>query len=196
MIALSPAAAALYDSINAAASPDELDALSCIIWGRYGADECQYLTEAIPSRKPRRDGMSPQPIAKLHGRVASRFAPRPCRARQTGEQRTKRRERKRILGGSSAMPDTMRRHYTEGERAALCIIAFEIKRQGRCTLSIDEIGDRAGVGRTTVQNALHQARLLGHIAKRRQESHEHCPGHFRRLAGLDQARTISSAWTG
>jgi hypothetical protein len=95
--------------------------------------------------------------------VATRFTPRTCRRRLTGEERAKRRERKRMLGGWSAMPDYMRRHYTEGERAALSVIAFEVKRQGQCELSIDEIGDRAGVGRTTVQNALHQARLLGHV---------------------------------
>jgi hypothetical protein len=68
-----------------------------------------------------------------------------------------------MLGGSAVMPDNMRHHYTEGERAVLCIVAGEVKRQGVCELSIDEIGDRAGVGRTTVQNAMHQARLLGHI---------------------------------
>ena len=68
-----------------------------------------------------------------------------------------------MLGGSSALPDAMRHHYTEGERAALCIVAFEIKRQGICDLSIDEIADRVGVGRITVQNAMHEARRLGHL---------------------------------
>lgn len=55
----------------------------------------------------------------------------------------KRRHRKRMLGGSSALPDTMRHHYTEGERAALCVVAGEVKRQGVCDLSIDDIADRA-----------------------------------------------------
>ena len=65
-----------------------------------------------------------------------------------------------MLGGSGCMPATM---YTEGERAALCVISGEIKRQGLCELSIDEIAARAGVCRTTVQNAIHEARLLSHI---------------------------------
>jgi hypothetical protein len=61
------------------------------------------------------------------------------------------------------MPDTMRHHFTEGERAAMCIVAGEVKTRGICELSIDEIGDRAGVGRTTVQNAMHEARRLGFL---------------------------------
>jgi len=94
---------------------------------------------------------------------ASRFTPRPCRRRLTDQEPVKRRDRKRMLGGSSALPDTMRHYYTEGERAVLCVIAGEVKRHGMCDRSIGEISDRAGVGRTTVQNTLHQARLLGHL---------------------------------
>jgi len=71
--------------------------------------------------------------------------------------------RKRMLGGSSALPDSLRKYYTEGERAVLCVIAGEVKRQGVCDLSNDEIGDRAGVGRTTVQNTVHESRRLGHL---------------------------------
>ena len=52
------------------------------------------------------------------------------------------------------MPDDIRCHYTEGERAVLCVVAGEVKRQGISDLSIDEIAARAGVSRTTAQNAL------------------------------------------
>jgi hypothetical protein len=168
MNALSVHAAAIYDKINAATSPSELEELSVAIWKIYwpsiiGDADAQYLTEAIQQRKPSRSYMTATPVSALRGRVSSRFAPRPCRRRLTAEERVKRRERKRILGGSSAMPDTMRHHYTEGERAVGCVVAGEVKRVGICELSIDEIADRAGVGRTTVQNWQHEARRLGQI---------------------------------
>jgi hypothetical protein len=51
----------------------------------------------------------------------------------------------------------MRQHYTEGQRAVLCIVAGEVKHHGVCDLPIDKIGALAGVGRTTVQTALHIA---------------------------------------
>lgn len=57
------------------------------------------------------------------------------------------RYRKRMLGGSSAMLDTMRHFYTEGERAVGCVVAGEVKRRGYCDLSIGELADRAGVAR-------------------------------------------------
>jgi hypothetical protein len=68
-----------------------------------------------------------------------------------------------MLGGSSCMPPKMSLEYTEGERAVMCIIAGEIKHHGLCDLSIDEIAARAGVCRTTAQNAMHEARRLRHI---------------------------------
>jgi hypothetical protein len=81
-----------------------------------------------------------------------------------GARRRHRQGRKRMLGGSSALPDTLRHHYTEGERAVLVIVAGEVKRHGIYNLPIDEIADRAGVGKSTVQNAMHEARRLGHVA--------------------------------
>jgi hypothetical protein len=209
MDALSPAATFVYDKLNAATSPAELDQILDAIWrlhwprGELSSTEAQYLTEAVERRKPRRGTIAAQPISKLQGRLSSRFTPRPCRRRLSSEERTKRRHRKRMLGGSSAMPDTLRGHYTEGERAALCIVAFEIKQRGFCDRSIDEIAVRAGVGRTTVQNALHQGGFLGMSTSRsdRREVQRISPmlsGLFPRTGyrGSDEVLRRHAVWIG
>jgi predicted DNA-binding protein (UPF0251 family) len=160
---------ALLDIINACSDVEHLDEACRLIWkdwgeGKISDGESTYLVEAIQRRRPDGRRMAPghaTQIGRVNGRVISRFAPRQCRRRLSDDERIVRRMRKRRLGGSSALPDTLRHHFTEGERAVLCIIAFETKRHGVCNLSIDEIADRAGVGRTTVQNALHEARRLG-----------------------------------
>jgi hypothetical protein len=61
------------------------------------------------------------------------------------------------------MPSNLRCHYTEGQRAVLCIIKGEVKHHGLCDLPIGKIASLAGVCRTTVQTTLHEARRLGHI---------------------------------
>ncbi len=71
-----------------------------------------------------------------------------------------------MLGGSSALPDNLRHHYTEGQRSVLCIVAGEVKRHGICDLPVDKIAALAGVCRTTVQTTMHEARRLGHITIR------------------------------
>lgn len=93
-------------------------------------------------------------------RALNRVIPR---QRQRSPDREASRHRRRTLGGSSSLPDTLRHHYTEGQRAVLCIVAGEVKRTGVCDFPIDKIAALAGVCRTTVQTTMHEARRLGHI---------------------------------
>jgi hypothetical protein len=162
-----PATRALYDGINACQSADQLDVAARLIWERYSVgavndDEASYLTSCIERRRPLSRRTSPEkfaPVSKMNGRI-SRFLPR---QRQRSPDRKASRDRRRMLGGSSALPDGLRQYYTEGQRAVLCIVAGEIKHHGACDLPIDKIAALAGVCRTTVQTTIHEARRLGHI---------------------------------
>jgi len=71
--------------------------------------------------------------------------------------------RKRKLGSSGSLPVDLREHYTEGERAALTVIAGEIKQHGICELAIDHIAAVSGISRTTVHNAVRKAQRLMHV---------------------------------
>ncbi len=106
----------------------------------------------------------PASPANLHSGGAqhflSAFEPRRIQRRSDPSASKKRR---RMLGGSSGLPDTIRHHYTEGERAALFVVAGEVRKRGFCDLPIDRIAATAGVGRTTVQNAFREARRLAHL---------------------------------
>jgi hypothetical protein len=62
------------------------------------------------------------------------------------------------MGGASELPERIRERYTHGEQAALVIVVREVMKKGCCDLCIDQIAAMAGVGRTTVQNALRKAR--------------------------------------
>jgi len=166
---LSTAAAyTLYDAINRAQSAEELHELARSVWQGYGAgalsdDDASFLGGSIERRRPRWRNTAPgfhKSVGDLASRVGSRFTPR---QRPRSLDRKASRDRRRRLGGSSALPDTLRHHYTEGQRAVLCIIASEVKHHGYCDLPIDKIGALAGVCRTTVQTTLHEARRLGHI---------------------------------
>lgn len=172
MKVLSAAASAKYDAINTAGSREALDDLGRLLWeqwgrGELGDDEAMFLNAAIDERRPlgRRHANLPEavtmkPVGRLNGRLGSPFTPR---QRPRSPNRKASRDRRRRLGGSSALPDALRHHYTEGQRAVLCIVSGEVKHHGVCDLPIDKIAALAGVCRTTVQTTLHGARRLGHI---------------------------------
>ena len=122
--------------------------LSAALWKAYGAglvseDEAQALAEAIQARKaipaappqPRRIGSRPRAPESL--------------------------ERRRRWVCSGWMPPQIASRFTPGEAAALAVVASQAAKHGRCDLALDHIAALAGVGRTTVRNALAEARRLG-----------------------------------
>lgn len=138
----------------------EIESLVWKEWGvgRITETEAQFLSETIGRMKS--IGQTARAVGAIASRLGSRFV---SRQRPRSPDREASRARRRQLGGSGALPDPLRQNYTEGQRAVLCVIAGEVKKSGRCGLPIDRIGALAGVGRTTVQTTLHEARRLGHI---------------------------------
>jgi hypothetical protein len=72
-------------------------------------------------------------------------------------------ERRRSWAASGHLPPRLAAHFTMGEAAVLAVIAIEVRRQGRCTLTIPHLASLAGVGRSTAKRALSAAHALGAI---------------------------------
>ncbi|WP_156668689.1 helix-turn-helix transcriptional regulator [Rhizobium aegyptiacum] len=77
----------------------------------------------------------------------------------SGRRDPERWARKQRLGGLAALPPTdLHAGFTEGERAVLYIIAADMRETGGCKCTVAEIAARAGIGQTTVRNAIRKAR--------------------------------------
>lgn len=108
----------------------------------------------------------PTPLAGEHplhagdpGRIRTIPLPRECRS----PDRQKSVRRRRQLASSGAVPGTIATHFTTSELAVLTVIARQCQSRKACTWFMDRIAAVAGVSRTTVRNALRQARALGLI---------------------------------
>jgi hypothetical protein len=164
----SEAATAIYETINSCSGLDEFHEILRLLWIGYGNGkisdgEADHLSSIIERRRASGHRAAPKhtkALGGVAGRLVSRFTPR---QRQRSPDRRASRNRRRMLGGSGALPNNLRHHYTEGQRSTLCIVAGEVKRHGICDFPIDKIAALAGVCRTTVQTALHEARRQGHI---------------------------------
>ncbi|TBB67738.1 hypothetical protein ELH42_16920 [Rhizobium ruizarguesonis] len=111
-------------------------------------------SEALHATRP-----ATQPHLKQAAHCASdRVVAEAIRRRPTTEEREKEIGRRRTWAGGGNMPPDVRSRYSEAERAALSVIAEQCKRKGFCDLSLDEIARLAGVGRTSIQNAIRKAR--------------------------------------
>ena len=155
--------------------------------GRKWHDDALACAFATGEALTRKAGTPPKSPIK---RVFSKFISNAQRLHPRSPDRIKSAERRRMLGGSSSMPDMMRRLYTEGERAALWVVAQEVKRHGRCEKTINAIAAAAGVSRTTVQNA---------IRKAKHEDNKHISVEFRpgvagQLSMTNIIRIVSSVW--
>lgn len=138
-----------------AAPKDRLHALTVLVWqgnadGHFTDDQATELAAIADGRKATTAPHSPMTMS-----IAAIIGPQGENRRQSRiRDRTASRGRKRTLGGAGAMPHSIRAHYTEGERAALNVIALEVKRRGFCDWPVDKIAAVAGVSKRTVQYAL------------------------------------------
>jgi hypothetical protein len=109
----------------------------------------QRLWEAIDAR---RAVIKPTP----------KHAPQVPRRRSRSPERQRSLDRRRSLA-DWALPGPLKARFTTGEKAALLIIGVEAVQHGACVQYIEATAARAGVCRTTVQNAIREARRLGLI---------------------------------
>ena len=90
-------------------------------------------------------------------------------------------ERRRRQAMSGIVPARIAASFTMAELAVLTVIARQCQRAGVCVLPVDAIAALAGCCRTTVQNTLRQARLVGLLLVRE-----------RRIPGLPSLTNIVS----
>ncbi len=129
---------------------ERLTELSAAVWkgfacGAVSEEDAQRLAEEIAARKA-----IPTPA---QNRRSIRVGSRPRSSDSV--------ERRRRWVCSGWLPPQLACRFTPGEAAALAVVAAQVARHGRCDLALDHIASLAGVGRTTVRNALAEARRLG-----------------------------------
>ena len=97
-------------------------------------------------------------------------------------------ERRRRWAASGRLPPAIAARFTLAEADLLAIVAAETARRGDCRLCIDHIAALAGVGRSTVKNAIRQAQKLGLLTV---EARAQTP--WRNLSNI--VRIVSPEWT-
>ena len=97
-------------------------------------------------------------------------------------------ERIQRWAASGRLPPQLAARFAMAEQAVLAVVAFEVVKRGDCRLCIDHNGALAGVGRSSVKNALRQAQRLGLITV---EARAQTP--WRNLSNV--VRVVSPEWT-
>ncbi len=164
----------------------QLEEISRLLWrahaeGQIPDADAQAISEAVQGRRSAlattRPSSHPRPLL-----ASRRPAPR-------SPNRQASLERRRRQATSGIVPSRIASSFTVGELAVLSVIGQQVRRSGVSVLPIDAIAALAGVSRTTVKNAMRQARILGliHVKERR------IPG---RKNMTNIVRIISAEWLG
>jgi len=168
-------------AINEARTLTRLDDLSRAIWQGWGAnavtdDQAQDLASLIHARRLVVRG-EVKPVGIPSGRP-SIFPPRRL---QRAPLRSVAIARRRHLAASGPVPPSVASKFTVGELAALRIVTDEVREKGHCDRTIAEISARAGVCRTTAQNAIRAAAAMGllTVQERRREGQKNLPNVVR-----------------
>ena len=154
----------------------KLPDVAALLWRAFGAGqvteaEADALSNLIEARK-----LVPATPEPTRRRVGSR--PRSDASM----------ERRRRWAASGRLPPAIAARFTLAEAAVLAVVSSEVVRRGDCRLCIDHIAAVAGVARSTVKNALRQARTLGLLT-----IEERAQTAWRNLSNV--VRVVSKEWT-
>lgn len=97
-------------------------------------------------------------------------------------------ERRRRWAASGRLPPALAARFTLAEQAVLSLVAAETARRGDCRLAIEHLASVGGVSRSTVKNAIREARKLGLLTVE-----ERKVTGFRNLPNI--VRIVSPEWT-
>src|SRR5215212_757653 len=127
----------------------KLHAVAQLLWRAYAAGS---VTEAQASELS----------DLIETRKALPTAGRPTQRRVGSRPRTPASmARRRSWAASGRLSPQIASRFTLAEQAVLAVVALEVVKRGSCRLAIDHIAALAGVGRSSVKNALREAHGLG-----------------------------------
>lgn len=152
----------LADQIGAAihtCSLRDLDHVARHLWQGYGSGaiteaDAEHLASALELRRGMRRAELPRGMAP----AALAFVPR---RPQRSPDRQRSILRRRQLAAAGPLPPALAAMFTTGELAVLNVVGSEIRQNGTCTRTLDEIAARAGVCRRTAQRAIRAAAVAG-----------------------------------
>ncbi|MCJ2098007.1 helix-turn-helix domain-containing protein [Methylobacterium sp. E-046] len=134
-----------------------LPAITAALWRAYGEGKVTETEAAALSGliETRRVPVMGNPIS-APDRVGS-----PRRAVGSRPRTDASMERRRRWAASGRLPPGLAARFTLAEQAVLALVAAETARRKDCRLSIENMAAVAGVCRSTVKNAIREARQLG-----------------------------------
>jgi hypothetical protein len=150
-----------------AAPRERLSDLSRALWKAFAAgavteEEANSLSVLIASRQLIQAVNKGGQVGRIANSVVGGAA-FPARRLGSRPRTSESLERRRRWAASGRMPPQIASRFTLAEQAVLAVVALEASKRGDCRLALDHIAALAGVSRTTVRNAMKQARALGFV---------------------------------